>query len=241
MGLLFGTALLDVGALVACLIAALYVYFKMSISYWKERNAPFINPTFPFGNIRDLMLLSKPIGHSFAEIYRKLDGEKYGGFYTFAKPGFIFRDPEIIKSVLVKDFSSFQDRGFFIDEEFEPLLGHLFFLRGDKWRNLRAKLTPTFTSGKMKMMFQTLVDCGHELGTILEETANKGEIIEIKDIFARFTTDIISSCAFGIQCHCLENPEAEFRQWGRKIFKSSALSMIILSLSALAPSSVAFL
>ncbi|XP_023714370.2 cytochrome P450 6a2 [Cryptotermes secundus] len=241
MGLLFGTALLDVGALVACLIAALYVYFKMSISYWKERNAPFINPTFPFGNIRDLMLLSKPIGHSFAEIYRKLDGEKYGGFYTFAKPGFIFRDPEIIKSVLVKDFSSFQDRGFFIDEEFEPLLGNLFFLRGDKWRNLRVKLTPTFTSGKMKMMFQTLVDCGHELGTILEETANKGEIIEIKDILARYTTDIISSCAFGIQCNCLENPDAEFRQWGRKIFKSSALSMIILSLSALAPSLVAFL
>jgi cytochrome P450 family 6 len=241
MGLLFETTLQDVGALVTCIIAVVYVYFKISVSYWEKRNVPFIKPTFPFGNIKDLLLLRKPIGHAFAEIYKKLDGEKYGGFYAFAKPGFIFRDPEVIKSVLVKDFSSFHDRGFFIDEEFEPLTGHLFFLPGNRWRNLRAKLTPTFTSGKMKMMFQTLVDCGHELATILEKPANKEDVIEIKDILARYGTDVISSCAFGIQCHCLENPDAEFRQWGRKIFKSSILSSIILSLSALAPSSVASL
>jgi cytochrome P450 family 6 len=241
MGLLFETYLQDVGALVACLLAVAYVYFKISISYWEKRKVPYIKPTFPFGNVRDLMLVRKPIGHVFADLYRKLVGEKFGGFYTFAKPGFILRDPEIIKSVLVKDFPSFHDRGFFTDEEFEPLTGHLFFLPGNRWRNLRFKLTPTFTSGKMKMMFQTLVDCGHELGTILEKSANNEEVIEIKDILARFSTDIISSCAFGIQCHCLENPDAEFRQWGRKIFTSSFFASIILSLSALAPSSVASL
>jgi cytochrome P450 family 6 len=38
---------------------------------------------------------------------------------------------------------------------------------------------------------------------------------------ARYGTDLISSCAFGIQCNCLKNPDAEFRQWGRKIFASS--------------------
>jgi cytochrome P450 family 6 len=238
MGLLFGTVLLDVGALVACLIPVVYVYFKRSISYWKERNVPFIKPTFPFGNIGDIILLRKTKGHAFTELYKQLDGEKYGGFYTFAKTRFIFRDPEIIKSVLLKNFSSFHDRGFFTDEEFEPLTGHLFLLPGNKWRNLRVKLTPTFTSGIMKMMFQTLVDCGQELGTILEKPASKKEIIEMKDILARYSTDVISSCAFGIQCNCLDNPDAEFRQWGRKIFKSSALSSIIQSLSALAPSSV---
>jgi cytochrome P450 family 6 len=241
MGLLFETYIQDVGALFACLLAVAYVYFKISVSYWEKRKVPFIKPTFPFGNVRDLMLVRKSIGHAFTDLYNKLDGEKFGGFYTFAKPGFILRDPEVIKSVLVKDFTSFHDRGFFTDEEFEPLTGHLFFLPGNRWRNLRIKLSPTFTSGKMKMMFQTLVDCGHELGSILEESANNEEVIEIKDILARFSTDIISSCAFGIQCNCLENPDAEFRQWGRKIFKSSVLASIIISLSALAPSSVASL
>jgi cytochrome P450 family 6 len=93
----------------------------------------------------------------------------------------------------------------------------------------------------MKMMFQTLVDCGHELGSILEEAANNEEIIEIKDILARYTTDNISSCAFGIQCNCLQNPDAEFRQWGRKIFESSAPTALAFSMSTLVPSVVSAL
>ncbi|PNF28550.1 putative cytochrome P450 6a14 [Cryptotermes secundus] len=238
MGFLLETTILVPGALLVCLLVAFYVYFKMSFTYWKQRNVAYIKPTFPFGNFSDLLLLRKPIGHVFIDLYRKLGGEKYGGFYTLAKPGFVFRDPDIIKSILVKDFSSFHDRGFFTDEEFEPLTGHLFLLTGKKWRNLRVKLAPTFTSGKMKMMFQTLVDCGQELGNILEEIANNEEIIEIKDIMARYTTDVISSCAFGIQCHCLENPDAEFRQWGRKLFESSTMLSITGSLSTFIPSAV---
>jgi cytochrome P450 family 6 len=241
MGVILESTLLEVGALLACLVAAVYVYFKTSFAYWKQRKVPYVTPTFPFGSVRNLMLLRKPIGHAFQDIYNELEGEKYGGFYTFTKPGFVFLDPDIIKNILVKDFSSFHDRGFFTDENYEPLTGHLFLLPGNKWRNLRVKLTPTFTSGKMKMMFQTLVDSGHELGTILEEAASNEEIIEIKDIVARFTTDIISSCAFGIQCNCLQNPDAEFRQWGRKIFESSITRAVATSISALVPSAVSAL
>jgi cytochrome P450 family 6 len=167
------------------------------------------------------------IGNLFENVYKELDGEKYGGTYALTKPGFIFRDPDIIKNVLVKDFSSFHDRGFYMDEELEPLTGHLFLLPGKRWRNLRVKLSTTFTSGKMKMMFQTLVDCGIELGSILEKSASDEEVIEIKDILARYSTDVISSCAFGIQCNCLKNPNAEFREWGRKAFVPSMRNSII--------------
>jgi len=79
----------------------------------------------------------------------------------------------------------------------------------------------------MKMMFQTLVDCGIELGSILGKSASDEEIIEIKDILARYSTDVISSCAFGIQCNCLKNPDAEFRQWGRKLFVTSVRNTIM--------------
>jgi hypothetical protein len=53
---------------------------------------------------------------------------------------------------------------------------------------LLVKLSPTFTSGKMKLMFQTSGDCGHELGSILEKSASDEEVIEIKDILARYNT-----------------------------------------------------
>jgi len=175
------------------------------------------------------------IGQLFESIYKELDGEMFGGTYTLTKPGIIFRDPDIIKNVLVKDFSSFHDRGFYMDEELEPLSGHLFMLPGKRWRNLRVKLSPTFTSGKMKMMFQTLVDCGIELGSILQKSASEEEIIEIKDILARYSTDVISSCAFGIQCNCLKNPDAEFREWGRKMFVPSIRNTIITFVSLTVP------
>jgi cytochrome P450 family 6 len=236
MRLLFETFVLDLGAVAVFIVAAFYVYCKVSFNYWKKRNVPFVKPTFPFGNFGDMLFLSSSIGHFFEKIYKKLDGEKYGGTYAITKPGFIFRDPDIIKNVLVKDFSSFHDRGFFMDEELEPLSGHLFVLPGNRWRNLRVKLTPTFTSGKMKMMFQTLVECGHELGSVLEKSASNEEVIEMKDILARYSTDVISSCAFGIQCNCLKNPDAEFRQWGRKIFEPSIRNSILSFLAATVPS-----
>jgi cytochrome P450 family 6 len=132
MGFLFETLFLDITALVSCLIAIVYVYFRSSFTYWKKWNAPYIEPAFPFGNFIDMLFLRKSIGCIFRDLYRKLDGEKYGGTFTFTKPGFIFRDPDIIKTVLVKDFSSFHDRGFHTNEELEPLSGHSFLLPGSR-------------------------------------------------------------------------------------------------------------
>jgi cytochrome P450 family 6 len=221
MGYIFDTLLFYGGALAAIVLAAVYIYFKKAFSYWKERNVPYVEPTFPAGNFADALFLRKTIGQVHQSSYRKLEGKKYGGIYSFTEPRFLLRDPDIIKTFLVKDFQSFHDHGLFKDEDLEPLSGHLFLIGGSRWKNLRAKLTPTFSSGKMKMMFQTFVDCGQELGSVLEKSANNKEIIEIKDISARYSTDIISSCAFGIRCNCLKNPEAEFRQWGRKFFAPS--------------------
>jgi cytochrome P450 family 6 len=229
------TLVLYVGALAACVLAVVYAYFKMSFTYWKKRNIPYVEPIFPFGNFSDAFFLRKNIGQVHESFYKKLDGEKYGGIYSFTKPRFTVRDPDIIKNILIKDFTSFHDRGLFRDEEIEPLSGHLFLIGGSRWKNLRAKLTPNFTSGKMKMMFQTMVECGHELGSILEKCASNEEIIEIKDFLARYSTDIISSCALGIQCNCLKNPDAELLKWGRKLFSPSIRNVITAFLNETIP------
>jgi cytochrome P450 family 6 len=203
------------------------VYFRASFSYWKKRGVPTLKPTPPFGDLSDAIFTEKNVQRVVNEFYKDFDGQKFGGIYSFATPSLLLRDPEIIKNVLVKDFDKFHSRGVLINEEKEPLQGHLFSLSGSKWRNLRAKVSPTFTSGKMKMMFPTLVECGKELQLCLEPLASKGEILEIKDLLARYSTDIIASCAFGIQCNSLKNPDAEFRVWGRKIFEPSLKTRLI--------------
>lgn len=96
----------------------------------------------------------------------------------------------------------------------------MFNLDNPKWKNLRSKLSPTFTSGKMKMMFGTVRDVGEKFVRTLRTESSEAvnNVIEVKDIAARFTTDVIGSCAFGLECNSLEDPNNEFREKSRKLF-----------------------
>jgi cytochrome P450 family 6 len=96
---------------------------------------------------------------------------------------------------------------------------HLLQLKGTKWRTLRSKLTPTFTSGKMKMMFSLMTECAEQLQQYLDKPARNGDILEMKDIMARFTTDVIGSCAFGINCNSFTDSNSEFRKMGKRVFE----------------------
>jgi len=94
-------------------------------------------------------------------------------------------------------------------------------MSGQPWRNLRVKLTPTFTSGKMKMMYDAMYDTGIQLQGFLEKRTEVTPTIEMKETMAGFTTDVIASCAFGMEINALNNPESEFRVLGKKIFQPS--------------------
>lgn len=95
--------------------------------------------------------------------YSDFPHEKFVGIYQLQTPTLLLRDPEIIRLFLVKSFAHFTDRGFFYDGHREPLTKHLVNLEGDKWKTLRQKLTPTFSSGKIKSMLGLLQGCGVQL------------------------------------------------------------------------------
>lgn len=63
---------------------------------------------------------------------------------------------------------------------------HLFSISGSQWRNLRVKLTPTFTSGKMKLMFPILVECSKKFQQVLNEPAARGEVQIFFTVWAKF-------------------------------------------------------
>ncbi|KAL3280424.1 hypothetical protein HHI36_017906 [Cryptolaemus montrouzieri] len=145
---------------------------------------------------------------------------KHGGYYFVFSPFYIPMDLEVIKLILQTDFHHFVDRGMYVNER-DPLSTHLFNLSGNKWKLLRTKLSPTFTSGKMKMMFENLVECTAALDKAMDK--NLGTTVDIKDVLGRFTTDVIVSCAFGLSCNSLENPNNEFRKKGRALFLEKGL------------------
>lgn len=229
MNFVVDTLLFPLATVTVVIATAVVIFFKYyAFTFWESRDVPFKDPSIPGGNIGNALIAKQTMGEVISDLYKYFKEKRYAhaGIYFINSPVYMPIDPDIIKNILMKDFQHFVDRGVYYDEEREPLSAHLFALEGMKWKNLRAKLSPTFTSGKMKMMFQTLVDCSEGLKDVCDEAAMKSDSIDIKDILARFTTDIIGSCAFGLECNSLKNPDAEFRKMGRRIFDLSAIEAI---------------
>ena len=80
------------------------------------------------------------------------------------------------------------------------------------------KLTTTFTTGKIKMMFPLVRACAEKLRQVIDHTPSE-ESFDIKDLAARYTTDVIGSCAFGLDTNSLDNPNSEFRMMGKKVLQ----------------------
>lgn len=200
------------------IITVIYFYIRYGLAYWKRRGLPSLTASFPFGNYRPTFLLKKSIGETTRDLYNATN-EPFVGVYSFLRPMLLIRDHELVRNILIKDFQHFHDRGVFFDEKNDPLSAHLFSINGKKWKNLRVKLSPTFTSGKMKAMFSTLVDCGQSLQNYINDIVSKNGQFEIRELAAQYATNVIASVAFGIDINCIEEPNTPFRKFGRKIFE----------------------
>lgn len=208
-------------AVLVSLIGITYFYLKRKLAFWEKKGVPVVEkPSLFFGNIKEGAMQRMSFGDMFHRFYKQAEGHRFAGIYFLQKPSLIIRDPELIRSIMAKDFSHFQNHDTFVDEEVDPLQAkNLFALQGMRWRHTRIKLTPTFTSGKMKKMFQLVIDCAEVLKKYLENIAETGEPVEMKELLGRFTTDVIGTCAFGVEINSINEPESEFRTYGKQIFK----------------------
>lgn len=129
------------------------------------------------------------------------------------------KDPELVHQIMVKDFTHFHDRGFgTIEGDFLQTMS-LFSLKGAMWRTLRNKLSPTFSSGKLKLMFSQFTTCGDHLLENIER--DSGEPFDAKLLAVDFTSEVIASVAFGIDFG-RDNPQSvEFVSWVTNAFKRS--------------------
>ncbi|KAI5737458.1 hypothetical protein M8J76_013787 [Diaphorina citri] len=190
--------------------------------------------------------MRRPTHLVYQDIYMEIKfGLKspFAGIYTMTTPVLVLADSEIIKHVLIKDFDVFTDRGFFeANETDEPVMRNLFGLTGDEWRKMRNKMSPTFTSGKMKEMFPLMESCGRNVVSILTKYINKNnESIDVKEYLGRYMTDLIGSTVFGMEINALENPDCEFRKVSKEMLNPRLRFRIVILLVLLMPNIRKFL
>src|ERR1700744_881767 len=77
-------------------------------------------------------------------------------------------------------------------------------------------------------MFSKINEVGDRLIEKMKHvTESDGTGLEIKNYCARYTTDIIGSCAFGIECNTLNDKNALLREMGRKLFEEPKRGMAL--------------
>jgi cytochrome P450 family 6 len=148
------------------------------------------------------------------------------GFFLFFNKIIVPTDPELVKEILVKSFESFHDHGFFVNEKCDPLTVNIFFVKGQHWKDMRSKLTPTFTSGRMKMMFPIVASKADRMIEFLESQIGSEGLIELKDVFSSFTTESIVSVAFGLETNVHGNPKDPFKKAVQAIVNPSIIQNI---------------
>lgn len=98
--------------IIIAILTIIYAYFKYSYNYWASRGIACDEPSIPFGNIRALGTTINP-GDFIKHLYNKYKptGAKFFGMYFLTNPVAVILDLSLVKSILIKDFTNFDERG----------------------------------------------------------------------------------------------------------------------------------
>ncbi|XP_032683014.1 cytochrome P450 9e2-like [Odontomachus brunneus] len=203
-------------SVIAGALGVYYFLFK-DLNYFKKHNIPHIRPLPLVGNLGPMIFRTQTAAALMKDLYDVHPEAKYTGMYEFTKPLLMPRDPELIKSIALKNFEMFPNHRSLVAEDQDPLFSNnLFSLQDDRWRETRAVMSPAFTSSKMKGMFKLMSDCATNFGKFVEELPPDQRVMEMKDIFTKYTNDVIATCAFGISVDSMRNPKNIFYVYGKK-------------------------
>ncbi|XP_077284623.1 cytochrome P450 9e2-like [Arctopsyche grandis] len=215
----------DAIIVISSFIAFIYVYGLWGKNYFKNRGVkclPFNSSII--GNMYNVLTKKVHLKDEIRKGYYKFSDQRYFGFMQLDKPMIVVRDLDVIRQITIKDFDHFQDHHGIVDEVTDPLFGkNLFALKGQKWREMRATLSPAFTSSKMRAMFSLVIECAEQLSNFYVEKMNEKEHkerglieLEMKDTFTRNGNDVIASTAFGLKVDSLKDDMNEFYRMGKE-------------------------
>jgi hypothetical protein len=94
------------------LVAGVALYFWGTSTYGRftKQNIPHLKPLPLIGTMAPSLLGKQSFFELILEGYNQFKGRQYGIIFMFRKPIVYVRDPELIKTITVKDFDYFTDR-----------------------------------------------------------------------------------------------------------------------------------
>ena len=155
-----------------------------------------IEPKFPFGSLAFVMDKTESVIDGMMRTAKETNFAPVLGGYFLRSPMLLVQDPELAKTIMVKDFGSFHDRtspglvkklGMAPNKVDQILVHQMTMAPGETWKNLRTTFSPIFTSGKMKAMMAFMNETGKRMVLEMEKMATQGVIIIPKFLIVQNT------------------------------------------------------
>lgn len=204
----------------------IYQWARRQKNFWKDRGVPYIDSPLLLGHFLRPMILKESPAVTVSRLYnhRNAKGQPFVGVHLFHKPTILLRDPDLIKKIMIKDFNSFSQRHTGADPEVDPIAAKsLFQVKNPPWRTIRTKLSPVFTSCKIKQMLYMVNQVSNEMMDVIKTKTEAGDSeFDISTLLAMYFVDSISLVAFGTNSNCLKDPSnSEFLRNTSKAFQAT--------------------
>ncbi|KAM6156413.1 cytochrome P450 3A4-like [Erethizon dorsatum] len=199
----------------------LYLYGTYTHGHFKKLGIPGPKPLPFLGNL--------PSYHKGAWMFDVECYKKYGkiwGLYEGRQPVLAVTDPDMIKTVLVKEFYSvFTNRQWMCPAGF--MRKSIAISQDEEWKRIRTLISPTFTSAKLKEMFPIIEQYGDALLKNLKREAEKGVAVSMTDVLGAYSMDVITGTSFGVNVNSLNNRQDPFVENVKKFVKFDFFNPLI--------------
>ena len=212
-----------------CLVTLIYY----QLTYWRSRGIPYRETLPILGVFSAVFFRQQSLAELVHDLYYALPGTKYFGCLDFGTPTLFIKDPEMIREIGVKSFDYFPNHRSFVEEDFDPILAkNLFSLRDDRWREMRTILSPSFTASKMKYIFQLVSKVSTDFVRYLREHPEIADEMDMKDVYTRYTNDVIATVAFGISVDSMKDRDNEFYTYGKDVVSFDGFTRVLKFMAA---------
>jgi cytochrome P450 family 6 len=220
--------------LLVVLLSVLFIYVAVQIykliynDYWKKRNIVQegdLIAKFIFGD--------RSVPELYKDIYEKYSSETYIGVFLGRQKGLVLRDLRDIQFVLANDFESFYSRGFLINDN--DVLGNnlLSVSNYNRWKLIRQKISPIFTSAKLRNMCYILEKSASDFVEMMKENKEMRE--NPFNALYTYSTASIGASVFGIDTNMKSSMDSPFLEMAWKTVVPSFRANIQMLISAISP------
>lgn len=193
-------------------------------SFWKRLGvAAYVRPFFYWRHMTSVIFGNGHLTQVFDSLYKRFPRERYVGYYEYARPCLLIRDPKLIGRILSKDFYAFQSCGAKTDEKLDPFYRNIVNLRGCRWKTVRNKVNPSFSSStKLNQLYESIEKCARDLDDYLAINVGGNDdddesLLDVKEPLAKYVIDVVGSALFGMEFNALKDPNSEYRSIMGKI------------------------